>query len=82
MDIRDVSKMSQFTFYLDDMTKLNALKKLQSLGLDTKKGAMAATIRTLMNMFAEGKLDNLPDLAERIEAEYLFTTKKNKRSSL
>ena len=75
--------MSAFTLYIDAETKLKTIKKLKTLGIDEKKGALAATIRTLMAHFANGTFDELiEDLAGAIKAEYLFTTKKNKRSSL
>ena len=81
--IRTVSPMSAFTLYIDDQTKLKTIKKLKTLGIDEKKGALSATIRMLMSHFADGDFDELvEDLASAIKAEYIFTTKKNKRSSL
>ena len=83
--LREVSSMSAFTFYLDDITKLKALRKLKRLELDTKKGSLSATLRVLLNLFAEDRLVSgisNEDMVELIRAEYLFTTKKNKRSSL
>lgn len=81
--VRMHSPMSAFTFYLDDVTKLEVLKKLRELGVDGKKGSLAATIRVLLSIFAQQEdvaLDQM--IAERIKQEYLFTTKKNKRSSM
>lgn len=71
--------MSAVTFYLDDLTKLGVLKRLRALGLDTEKGSLSATIRVLLQEFATGTDDTI---TARIEEEYLFTTKKNKRSSM
>lgn len=79
--IRANTSMSAFTFFLDDMTKLEVLKKLKELGIEQKKGSLSATIRVLLSKFAKGDFDSL-DLVKVIETEYLFTTKKNKRSSL
>lgn len=73
------SNMSPFMMYIDDSTKLSVLIKLREMGLVTKKGTLAPTIRVLLNMFAEGKLNVT---SQQIEDEYLLTTKKNKRSHL
>lgn len=81
--IRENSAMSLFSLYLDDITKCEVLLKLKELGLDTKKGSLSALIRVLLNDFVElndPKKDL--DIAARVQEEYLFTTKKNKRSSL
>jgi len=77
--LREHSKMSLFSLYIDDETKLQALLKLKEIGLDTKKGSLSATIRVLLRGFVDGTIQVLPTT---IEQEYLFTTKKNKRSSL
>jgi hypothetical protein len=82
-DLRMHSKMSAFTFYIDDLTKLSVIKKLKTLGIDEKKGSISATIRVLLRLFAEHNLDIWEcDIVDLIKDEYLFTTKKNKRSSL
>jgi hypothetical protein len=78
--LRIHSKMSAFTFYIDDVTKLAVMHKLKELGLDTAKGSLSATIRVLLQEFAT--LTPTPALAEKIKQEYLFTTRKNKRSTL
>jgi hypothetical protein len=81
--IRENTKMKLFNFYLDDVTKYEVLKKLRELGVDTKKGAIAATIRVLLNIFVESEDESFDTfVAERVELEYLLTTKKNKRSRL
>lgn len=81
--IRENSAMSLFSLYIDDITKLEVLKKLRTLGIDTKKGSLSALIRVLLNEFAEQE-NPLIDayIAEKVQEEYLFTTKKNKRSTL
>lgn len=83
-ELREHMNMKPFMFMLDDVTKYLVLKKLRENHLDTEKGTMSALIRVLLNYFT----DLLPDdptleyiLAE-VEKEYLFTTKKNKRSKL
>jgi hypothetical protein len=81
--IRENSSMSQFCFYLDDITKLKCLQKLALIGYDGKKGTLASTIRVLLNMFADGKFnDQINYITEEIKKEARFTTKKNKRSSM
>lgn len=77
--IRENMSMDQMSFYLDKLTKLRVLKRLQALGLDTKKGSISATIRVLLADFANST-DN--SIAKRIQDEYLFTTTKNKRSTM
>lgn len=80
-ELRQNSTMKLFNLYLDDMTKLKVLKKLKTLGLDEQKGVLSATIRVLLNMFAETP-DSDNEMIARIKDEYLFTTRKNKRSKL
>lgn len=77
--LREHSNMSAVTFFLDDITKLKVLKRLRSLGIDTKKGSLSATIRVCLQQFAESTDDTI---RSKIEAEYIFTTKKNKRSTM
>lgn len=83
-ELREHSRMKAFTFMLDDVTKLEVLKKLKAIGFDTKKGSISALIRVLLNEFAELHAGDpiMPELAKKIEDEYLFTTKKNKRSTM
>lgn len=83
-ELREHSRMKAFTFMLDDITKLKVLKKLKALGLDTKKGSISALIRVLLNDFAEVPAGHpgMSELAKQVEEEYLFTTKKNKRSTM
>jgi hypothetical protein len=76
--------MRAFTFMLDDVTKVKLVKRLREAGCDSEKGTLSALIRVLLNEFAE-----LPDddpvliyLLLEVEKEYLYTTKKNKRSTM
>lgn len=81
--IREHSNMRPFMFYLDDVTKLQVLQKLRENGLDTKKGTLSALIRVLLTQFAESDLPEWIELVcSQVEQEYVFTTKKNKRSKL
>lgn len=82
-ELRKAMPMKAYTLYIDDVTKLEVIKKLKKIGMDTAKGSLAATIRVMLSLFANDKL-GIPDdeMALLITDEYLFTTKKNKRSSL
>lgn len=77
--LRNTTSMKAFTLYIDEITKLKAQLRLQELGLDTKKGSLAALIRVLLRAFAEQDITIPPSL---IKEEYLYTTKKNKRSTM
>ena len=83
-ELREQMTMKTFNFKLDDVTKLCVLQKLKENGLDTKKGTISALIRVLLNYFTE----LIPDdptfeyIVQKVEEEYLFTTKKNKRSTM
>ena len=77
------TKMKQFTFYLDDMTKLMVLQKLNEFCPSTNKGTISALIRVLLNNFAScTDTDFLECVMDEVQKEYLLTTKKNKRSTL
>jgi len=78
--IRENMSLTQISFYLDDLTKLRVIRRLKALGLDTDKGTISATIRVLLRRFTEQKED--ATLVDEINSEYLFTTKKNKRSTM
>ena len=81
--IREISRMKAFTFYLDDVTKLECIKRLREKGLDTAKGTLSALIRVLLSIFAEMDDEQLLDtIVERVQDEYTFTTKRNKRSTM
>ena len=83
-ELREHMSMKAFTFMLDDVTKMLVLQKLRENNLDTKKGTISALIRVLLNSFT----DLIPDdptfeyIVQQVEEEYLFTTKKNKRSTM
>lgn len=82
-EIQEHSRMKAFTFMLDDITKLEVLKKLRENGQDTKKGTLSALIRVLLRQFAETDSPEWEDVVyQQVEEEYLFTTKKNKRSTM
>ena len=80
-ELREHMSMKAFTFMLDDVTKMLVLQKLRENNLDTKKGTISALIRVLLNYF-------IPDdptfeyIVQQVEEEYVFTTKKNKRSTM
>lgn len=82
-ELREHMTMKLFNFYLDDVTKLKVLKKLRENGMTQEKGTLAALIRVLLNEFTE--CDNpitTEYLIDKVQEEYTFTTKKNKRSKL
>ena len=74
---------SLFNFYLDDITKKQAIAKLNRLIGEQNKGQLAALIRVLLKQFVatpDEKVNKL--LIEAIAAEYEYSTKLNKRSNL
>lgn len=74
---------SLFNFYLDDITKKQAIAKLNRLVGEQNKGQLAALIRVLLKQFVatpDEKVNKL--LIEAIAAEYEYSTKLNKRSVL
>lgn len=82
--LREISAMKPFMFYLDDVTKLEVLRKLREQGCDTKKGSLSALIRVLLSQFAaipdgDPRLDKI---IASVQEEYMFTTKRNKRSTM
>ena len=82
-ELREHMTMRAFTFMLDDLTKAEILRKLRENGQDTAKGTLSALIRVLLRQFAETDLPEWEELTyAQVEEEYLFTTKKNKRSKL
>lgn len=82
--LREHMSMSAFTFYIDDLTKLQTLKKLREFGIDNKKGSLSALLRVLLRNFAETDLTEQEQqlLRAAINEEYVLTTKKSKRSSM
>lgn len=82
-ELRLVSNMRTFNFFLDDFTKYEVLVKLRESGCDTAKGSLSALIRVLLSEFAqETDPDVLARIVAKIQAEYTFTTKRNKRSTM
>ena len=82
-ELREHMTMRAFTFMLDDITKVEVLKKLRENGLDTQKGTISALIRVLLRQFAETDSPEWEEVVfQQVEEEYLFTTKKNKRSTM
>ena len=82
-ELRENSNMRPFMFYLDDVTKLQVLQKLRENGLDTAKGTLSALIRVLLSQFAETDSPEWEEVVcNQVQEEYIFTTKKNKRSKL
>lgn len=77
-------KMELYAFYLDKETKLAVEQRLSMLAPDANKGTMAALLRVLLREFVALPFDDasLTSLQEKIEAEYIYSTKKNKRSKL
>jgi hypothetical protein len=81
--LRENSSMKAFTFMLDDVTKLEVLTRLKEGGCDTKKGSVSALIRVLLTHFATTDDDDFLEFVfDEVHKEYLFTTKKNKRSTM
>lgn len=84
MASKNIDEMKLYNFYLDELTKLQAQKKLIENGCDTLKGSLSALIRVLLRYY----IDLIPDdptfeyLTRKVQEEYLYTTKKNKRSKM
>lgn len=72
-----------FNFYLDEQDKEMATSKLIRLSGDKPKGQLAALIRVLIKQFIATPDEKVnPLLIQAIAAEYEYSTKLNKRSSL
>lgn len=72
-----------FNFYLDDEVKEKAIKKIESLCGEQNKGQLASLLRVLLKDFIENENQaQLINVAVRVEKEYTYTAKKNKRSRL
>lgn len=75
--------MNLFNFYLDDADKAKAIEKLNRLLGEQSKGQLASLLRILIKQFIatpDEKVNKL--LLEAIEAEFVYTKTKNKRSNL
>lgn len=74
---------SLFNFYLDDSDKQKAIDKIVRLSGDRPKGQLASLLRVLLKVFIATPDDKTdPLLIEAIAAEYEYSAKMNKRSSL
>lgn len=74
---------SLFNLYLEDTDKKKVIEKLERLNGKQNKGQLAALIRVLIKQFLATPDDKVnPLLLEAVFAEYEYTQKKNKRSSL
>lgn len=76
-------KKSLFNFYLSDSVKEKCTNKLERLCGKREKGQLSSLIRVLLNQFVstpDDKVDKL--LLESINAEYMYSQTKNKRSRL
>lgn len=72
-----------FNFYLDEQDKEMATLKLIRLSGDKPKGQLAALIRVLIKQFIATPDEKVnPLLIQAIAAEYEYSAKLNKRSSL
>lgn len=72
-----------FNFYLDEDIKNKVQSKLTRMAGDQPKGQLAALIRVLLAQFAATPDEKTnPLLIQAVQAEYEYTTKKNKRSNL
>lgn len=83
LQLRCVTEMELTNFYIDPLTKCDLLRKLRQLGLQEEKGAFSATIRVLLQYFADNKFDGIiDDIHTSIRREVLLTKSKSKRSTL
>ena len=74
---------SLFNFYLEDDVKKEANYKLVRIKGIQNKGQLAALIRVLLKQFIATPDEKVnPLLIQAIEAEYEYSTKRNKRSKL
>jgi len=72
-----------FNFYLDDEIKQKATDKLKRITNEKPKGQVASLIRVLLKQFIATPDEKVnPILLEAIDAEYEYSSKRNKRSSL
>ena len=71
-------RMRLVTFYLDEPTRLAVEQRLSVITPDAIKGSMGALLRVLLREFCALPFDDtsLDTLQKKIEAEYVYTTKK------
>lgn len=78
-----MSQMKMTTLYVDENTLAKVQSRLAALNIEAPKGAVAATVRVMLRLFADNRpLPPPQELAALIDAEYTYTAKKNKRSKL
>lgn len=72
-----------FNFYLEDDDKTKAMEKLNRLLGEQAKGQLASLLRVMLKQFLYTPDDKVSkDLLEAVDAEYTYSTIKNKRSKL
>lgn len=72
-----------FNFYIEPSLKKDVQSKLYRLVGELNKGTMSALIRVYLRLFVATPDDKInPKLLESLLAEYEFSTRKNKRSTL
>lgn len=77
------NKKSLFNFYLDDGVKQQSIDKLERICGKQEKGLLASLLRVMLNQFVNTPDEKInPLLVDSIEAEYMYSQKKNKRSRL
>ena len=75
--------MQIFNFYIDEDTKLKAQLKLCEIGVVGEKGALAALIRVLLREFIDVRVTAaVTYIVQKVQSNYTYTTKRNKRSRL
>lgn len=81
----EVKKMSKtlFNFYLDDDVKKKSEEKINRLNGEQSKGQLAALLRVMLKQFIATPDEKVnPLLIQAIEAEYVLSNKRNKRSKM
>lgn len=73
---------SLFNFYLDDDDKKKASEKLERIFGQQCKGLLAAYYRVMTEQLINTPDDKLQVLMEHVAEDYVYNTKRNKRSKL
>ena len=73
---------SLFNFYLDDDDKKKASDKLERIFGQQSKGLLAAYYRVMTEQLINTPDDKLKVLMEHVSEDYVYNTKRNKRSKL
>lgn len=72
-----------FNFYLEPSLKEEVEDKLERLMGDKPKGQLASLLRVMLKQFNATPDDKInPLLLQAIDAEYVYSAKKNKRSRM